>query len=201
MEFISETIHRTLRQHTKVKKLIPIIYTKVSNLLSLFIELLWRCFFVVFLSMIWELSGWFFFFNIYMFISASVIWFLLWVKVPHLNSQLCCVGFTSCLTELYVLVGLHVSDMSIDRIHSLDRCMSSRHQTSKSIAGSQHTYSQVVWFWQVHKLFLVPIFICRRFVVSGLFCCGFFSPDQLLSSLLLDSHSVIFLLLILCNML
>ena len=29
MEFIPETIHRTLRNHTKAKKLIPIMYTKV----------------------------------------------------------------------------------------------------------------------------------------------------------------------------
>jgi serine/threonine protein kinase len=29
MEYIPETIHRTLRNHTKAKKLIPIMYTKV----------------------------------------------------------------------------------------------------------------------------------------------------------------------------
>lgn len=31
MEYIPETIHRTLRNHTKAKKLVPIMYTKVSR--------------------------------------------------------------------------------------------------------------------------------------------------------------------------
>ena len=30
MEYIPETIHRTLRNHTKAKKLVPIMYTKAS---------------------------------------------------------------------------------------------------------------------------------------------------------------------------
>ncbi len=43
MEYIPETIHRTLRNHTKAKKLVPIMYTKGKPLARFIISVMsWR---------------------------------------------------------------------------------------------------------------------------------------------------------------